>query len=295
MFLPRNLLAHLYEQLVRSSHALAPPVLILVALEPDALCACRIFTSLLKRDFIPHKIQPISGYDDLQHAWEELVLPMRTFAGGTGGVVVCLGLGGVDDIEERLFSRVEMQWDPQTGRNEPVPVFDGYGGVECWVVDARRPWSLENMFDGIEAPTDDEGLAVTTVSGVQQAKITQAYRPGRGGIICFDDGDIEQELDDERTAYAWLADTGSRNPEVMGTLEGMTDEQVRGWAADAGKGPARDDDDDGDRIPDSAQEASRKRRSSSMDDDESDEEGRPRQRRRSNSVGLYSPPSGSSC
>lgn len=285
MFLPRNLLAHLYQQLVRSSHALSPPVLILVALEPDALCACRIFTSLLKRDFIPHKIQPVSGYDDLKRAWEELVLPMRTFMGGSGGVVVCLGLGAVDDIEERFFSRRELQLD-SSGREVEVPVFDGYGGIECWVVDARRPWSLENMFDGIEPPTDAEDTTAAAVRGVEQGKITQAYKSGRGGIICFDDGDIEQELEAEKGAYATLTDMGRQHADMIDELEALDDQEIQTWAAERWRRLQRDEDDP-ERIPDSAQEPTRKRKSS-MSEDDSEDEDRPAQRRRSNSVSQES-------
>ncbi|KAL9078152.1 MAG: hypothetical protein Q9157_002910, partial [Trypethelium eluteriae] len=61
MYLPRDLISHLYTSLLRTHHALTAPVLILVALDPDALCAARILTALLKRDYIAHKLQPIAG------------------------------------------------------------------------------------------------------------------------------------------------------------------------------------------------------------------------------------------
>ena len=41
MYLPRNLIAHLYQNLIKRTHAAAPPVLLLVALEPDALVRAR--------------------------------------------------------------------------------------------------------------------------------------------------------------------------------------------------------------------------------------------------------------
>ena len=102
MYLPRSLISHLYTNLVRSHHPLSPPVLILVSLEPDAICACRILTALLKRDYIPHKIQPVSGYADLSKAGQELVRPMKTTEGGSGGVIVCLGVGGLVDLGSLL-------------------------------------------------------------------------------------------------------------------------------------------------------------------------------------------------
>ncbi|CAK44141.1 uncharacterized protein An01g13540, partial [Aspergillus niger] len=162
MYLPRQLISHLYQQLLRSHHPLSPPVLILVALEPDALCACRILTALLKRDYIPHKIQPVAGYGDLARAGEELVKPMRTNNGGSGGVVVCLGVGGLVDLSEILCLSTEEEDEEED-----------MGGVEVWVFDARRPWNLANVF-------------------------------GDGGIVVYDDGDIEEELGKEREAYCEL-------------------------------------------------------------------------------------------
>ncbi len=135
MYLPRALISHLYLHLSRTHHPLSPPVLVLVALEPDALCACRILTTLLKRDYIPHKIQPVSGYGDLARAGEEMVRPMRTDEGGSGGVVVCLGVGGLVDLGAILGLDASQEGDQ-----------DRMGGVEVWVIDARRPWNLGNVF-----------------------------------------------------------------------------------------------------------------------------------------------------
>ena len=102
MFLPRVQLAQLYEHLIKNTQPLSPPVLILTSLSVDALCATRILTALLKRDYIPHKVQPVAGYSDLQNAGQELVLPLTRQRGGDGGVVVCLGAGGLVDLEEVL-------------------------------------------------------------------------------------------------------------------------------------------------------------------------------------------------
>src|SRR5438046_779568 len=135
MYLPRSLLPTLYLHLQRTHHPLSSPVLILVALEPDALCGCRILTHLLKRDYIPHKIQPIAGYGDLEKAGRDAVRPMMTSEGGSGGVVVCLGVGGLVDLGGLLGIEDEGQG---TG---------GFDGVDVWVIDARRPWNLGNVFD----------------------------------------------------------------------------------------------------------------------------------------------------
>ena len=256
MYLPRQLISHLYLQLLRSHHPLSPPVLILVALEPDALCACRIFTALLKRDYIPHKIQPVAGYGDLSRAGEERVKPMQTTNGGAGGVVVCLGVGGLVDLSEIL------------SLSDPEDEVEDLGGVEVWVFDARRPWNLSNVFGGHpmmgNAPGEGEGRARMSARGVDKGRITPSYASGNGGIVVYDDGDIEDEMGREREAYSALLDM----PEVDG------DEYV-----------GSDSDDDADEEGSGSGTKKRKSWSGREDEGESDEEdGPPRQRRRSNSV-----------
>jgi cell division control protein 45 len=251
MYLPRNLIAHLYNNLIKRTHAAAPPVLLLVALEPDALCACRILTALLKRDYIPHKIQPIAGYGDLSRAADELVRPMRTTEGGSGGVVVCLGVGGMVDLEETLG--LDMDENGQGGT----------GDVEVWVLDARRPWNLANVFGTPVSEDPVTGELVRKQSGVEKGKILQSYQTSRGGIIVFDDGDIDEELQSERTAYCALEEM----PEV-------------------GEEDDLDGDSDEDDEPSSAQQP-KKRKSWGEEDDSADDmsdDERPAQRRRSNSV-----------
>ena len=173
MYLPRSLISSLYLQLQRTHHPLSPPVLILVALEPDALCGCRILTHLLKRDYIPHKIQPIAGYGDLEKAGRNVIRPMMESQGGSGGVVVCLGVGGLVDLGALLGIDIEGEEF-------------SYGGVEVWVVDARRPWNLGNVFGGHPTlPQVEEGGDMVTQKqkGVQAGKIQRNYEQGRGALL----------------------------------------------------------------------------------------------------------------
>ncbi|KAL4984632.1 CDC45 family [Aspergillus falconensis] len=252
MYLPRHLISHLYLQLLRSHHPLSPPVLILAALEPDALCACRILTALLKRDYIPHKIHPVAGYGDLARAGEELVRPMQTSNGGSGGVVVCLGVGGLVDLAEVLGLSGE---DDREG-------IEDMGGVEVWVFDARRPWNLANVFGGGGDGAQQQDVARRKTPGVDKGCITVSYNfgSGKGGVVVYDDGDIEEEMGKEREAYCALLEM----PEVD----------------DEG-----DDEDEDDEPPSSSD--SKKRKSWSREDGEDEEfdenDGPPRQRRRSNS------------
>lgn len=254
MYLPRSLISHLYLHLQRTHHPLSPPVIILVALEPDALCGCRILTQLLKRDYIPHKIQPIAGYGDLEKAGRDVIRPMMESQGGSGGVVVCLGVGGLVDLGGLLG----IDSDDETS----------YGGVEVWVVDARRPWNLGNVFGGhpILPQIEQDGEMVNQKQqGIDGGKLQQHYKPGKGGIVVFDDGDIE-ELETERDAYLALVDM----PEIEDD------------GADDGGSDSESEEED---IPDTRPGQKRKSWSDRDEEDESDEDDdRPRQRRRSNSV-----------
>lgn len=255
MYLPRSLIAQLYKNLVKRSHAAAPPVLLLVALEPDALCACRILTALLKRDYIPHKIQPIAGYGDLNRAAEDLIRPMRTTQGGSGGLVVCLGVGGMVDLEE-IFG---MEVDENGG--------GGTGDVEVWLMDARRPWNLSNVFGTPSGQDATTGEWVRKRQGVDKGRLQPQYQSAKGGIIVFDDGDVDDELEAEREAYCALEEM----PEL-------------------GEGTESDEEeDDAEREDPPSGQAPHKRKSWSeaedSDENMSDDE-RPAQRRRSNSVSI---------
>lgn len=261
MYLPRSQIAQLYTALVKTTHPLSPPVLILTALTVDSLCATRILTALLKRDYIPHKVQPVSGYSDLQKAGQELVLPLTKQRGGDGGVVVCLGVGGLVDLEEVLGLD-----GAHTDGGESEDMRDH--GVDVWVVDARRPWNLQNVFgSGLEpvSPSDDEQSALVGRIGVDEGRVLANYRSGKGGVIVWDDGDIESDLAAEREAFM----------ELHGMPEINEDDLALGEAGS---------EDEGEEDRDNSQ--SRKRKASSQDtddEDESDGEDRPRQRRRSNS------------
>lgn len=267
MYLPRSLISKLYSHLQATRHPLSPPVLILVALEPDALCACRILTRLLKHDYIPHKIHPVAGYSDLEKAGAELVAPMMESQGGSGGVVVCLGVGGMMDLGEVLG----LESQPEAP----------YSGVEVWVIDAHRPWNLGNVFGGFPlepAAENSSSYQSRTPHGVTEGRIQRVYNPGKGGIVVFDDGDVEEDLTGERDAYLALLDM----PEVEDNGEDLgSDDDESDGGADG------DEDNDGQQSPRAGQK--RKSLSDGHDfEDSDDEDSRPRQRRRSNSVCLTS-------
>ncbi|KAI4140473.1 MAG: hypothetical protein L6R39_005774 [Caloplaca ligustica] len=263
MYLPRNLISHLYHNVQRTYHSQSPPIVVLVSLEPDALCACRILASLFKRDFIPHSIHPISGYNDLATAGEDLVQPMTTQRGGTGGVVVCLGVGGMVDMSTTLgLDNVSDGDDPS-------------GGVQIWLIDARRPWNLGNVFAGRpqDALQEIDGNARSRQPDVVDGRIKPSFKAGQGGIIVYDDGDVEQDLGAEREAYIAL----SNMPHVEDDGEPLDDSDSASEVSESINGAGH----------------GTKRKSWSgreEGDDESEEENRrPRRRRRSDSSNTITP------
>ncbi|RWA10754.1 hypothetical protein EKO27_g4329 [Xylaria grammica] len=255
MYLPRDLISKLYTHLQNTRHPLSPPVLILVALEPDALCACRILTRLLKHDYIPHKIHPVAGYGDLERAGQELVAPMMETRGGSGGVVICLGVGGMVDMGTILGLEVEGEES-------------SFNGVEVWVIDSHRPWNLGNVFGGFPLdPVSDTAASYQSRApgGITSGRVERSYKPGKGGIVVFDDGDIEEGLDAERDAYLSLVDM----PDVEDDGETYVD------------GNSESEEEPEEEV---AARSGQKRKSwSDRDESSDDEDDRPRQRRRSNS------------
>ena len=183
---------------------------------------------------------------------------MRLQNGGSGGTVVCLGVGGLVDLGAILGL--------EPTEEEP----DATGGVEIWVVDARRPWNLGNVFGGEAPDAALDGLNGNTrvhVAEVEFGEIKQNYRPGKGGVVVFDDGDIGEELEVEREAYFKLLDL----PPIEDDGQESDDSET-------------ESEDDG---SDLEGRTSKKRKSwSDADEMSEDEGGRPRQRRRSDSVSV---------
>ena len=137
------------------------------------------------------------------------------------------------------------------------------------MLDARRPWNLENVFSGLSSLQVGEPRRGVEADG----KVLASYRPGKGGVIVWDDGDVETGLKEEREAYLALL-----------TMPEITEEDVA--EIDDGGGDSDEEDEKGEDDAEPGSSQSRKRKASSQDSDDDDlesaSEQRPRQRRRSN-------------
>jgi len=106
---------------------------------------------------------------------------------------------------------------------------------------------------------------------VNRGQLQQNYQPGQGGIVVFDDGDIEEELSEE--CEAWYA---------LDEMPDLDDDGEESDGSDAGSQA-------GDRASPGAANGKRKSWSDRDEGEEhsgSEKEDRPAQRRRSNSVSI---------
>jgi cell division control protein 45 len=192
---------------------------------------------LFQNDYIEHQIHPVAGYQDLERLNNAVVKDKEGLR-----FVICLGLGGLVDLSAFL----------------ELPE-----GAECWVIDGRRPWNLYNVYGGREGDRN-----VGKVSGGR-------YGVGElGGIKCFDDGDIEEEMSREGEAFSALIDM----PEV----DDDSDSEDGDESSDEEGGGVRITE-----TPDREDANGRKRKSSDELGDSDDEDGdRSRRQRRDSAVSL---------
>ncbi|KAG5519954.1 hypothetical protein PMAC_000231 [Pneumocystis sp. 'macacae'] len=131
MFVRRSNYADAYSRIKMASLSGSCTVLIFVALDVDALCACKMLSTLMKHDFISHKIQPISGYQDLMNINQTVVLNNENLK-----FLILLNCGALIDLYQYLT--------PQDH-------------VSIYVIDSHRPWNLDNAFSNTNIFVFDDG------------------------------------------------------------------------------------------------------------------------------------------
>uniref|UniRef100_K3X452 CDC45-like protein n=1 Tax=Globisporangium ultimum (strain ATCC 200006 / CBS 805.95 / DAOM BR144) TaxID=431595 RepID=K3X452_GLOUD len=102
-------------------------VLVLVAMDVDALCACEILTSLFKADFLSYSLLAVRGYDDILRIREARIRDEQ------GNVkqselrsVVMINCGAIVNVMELLVLPAHMK---------------------CYIFDSHRPIHLANIYD----------------------------------------------------------------------------------------------------------------------------------------------------
>ena len=154
----------------RSPLSAASSVIILVALDVDALCAAKMFAELFKQDDVMHRITPLTGIADLERMRDELItysevrhiiIPIKATHRTTRcqlHTLILLNIGSILDLPS-------SEW---FGDFPPK--------VHVHVIDSGRPQNMSSLFGEGEA----------------------AER-----IIVWDDGGAEH-LDGERKAWETL-------------------------------------------------------------------------------------------
>ncbi|ETK84753.1 hypothetical protein L915_10320 [Phytophthora nicotianae] len=103
-------------------------VLILVALDVDALCAAEILTRLLRADMLSYSLLAVRGYEDVLQARETRIRGADGTLRGGGELrsVIMLNCGAIVDVAKLLA----------------LPTH-----VKCYVLDSHRPIHLANIYD----------------------------------------------------------------------------------------------------------------------------------------------------
>lgn len=103
-------------------------ILILVAMDVDALCACEILTRLFKSDFMSYSLQAVRGYDDVRR-----ITDMR-FCDENGQTK--------EHTEIRSFVLLNCGAIVNLMALCPFP-----RAIKCYVLDSHRPIHLANVYD----------------------------------------------------------------------------------------------------------------------------------------------------
>ncbi|KAG6969890.1 hypothetical protein JG687_00002942 [Phytophthora cactorum] len=103
-------------------------VLVLVALDVDALCAAEILTRLLRADMLSYSLLAVRGYEDVLQARETRIRSADGTLRGGGELrsVIMLNCGAIVDVAKLLA----------------LPTH-----VKCYVLDSHRPIHLANIYD----------------------------------------------------------------------------------------------------------------------------------------------------
>lgn len=155
------------------SHSNCKLVIFVSCLNIDSLCGAKILSLLLRKELIQYQLIPVVGYTDLKQHFAKLDDDVTN--------VFLLGCGAMLDLE--LF--FELNADDYAYEKGPIddinddldesPLKNLALRRRIYVIDGHRPWNLDNVF-------------------------------GSSMVVCLDDGFIESNLNEEKSAYTKLVD-----------------------------------------------------------------------------------------
>ena len=169
-FISRGEYVTAYKKIKAASLSGCCSVLIFVAMDNDAVCACKMLCSLFKRDYIQHKVHPVVGYQDLFNANLDLVSENEDLK-----FVIMLGCGSQVDVMDYL---------------DPPPRED----VNVYIIDSHRPWNLDNALSDTNIFAWDDGDIEDDMGDVRMAYVNLHTEGGDED----EEGDTEAEEDEEK-------------------------------------------------------------------------------------------------
>lgn len=110
-----------FQDIVQKNFQEKAAILILVAPDVDALCACRILTTLLRSHNVMYKIKQISGYVDMSRVNQTCIENNDELL-----TVIMINCGATNDLKSIITFTPELK---------------------CYVIDAHRPVVINNVTD----------------------------------------------------------------------------------------------------------------------------------------------------
>ena len=129
MIIYDNLTETFYQKILKKC-SVSSRVLLICALDVDALCACKILQKLFNCDNLQSSIKPVCSNEELYTNYHK--------HRNDHDFVILVNCGGTVDLGDLLTEEAEDE-------DEEVLDFEDHG-VEVFVLDSHRPLSLINVF-----------------------------------------------------------------------------------------------------------------------------------------------------
>ena len=161
MLLPSAGFTSAYKKIVQNALDSDSSIIIFVACECDALCSCKIFTSLLQTDGVAYTIKQVLGYDDIKQANEKLIADN-------------------DDLRSVIFINCGSTID----LNEIITIHEN---LTCYIFDSHRPINIQNI--------NDKNIVVLVDDTFSRDSVPQLLTAEEEALLRKDEEDSQSEDD----------------------------------------------------------------------------------------------------
>ncbi|CUM65955.1 uncharacterized protein PRCAT00003608001 [Priceomyces carsonii] len=168
------------------SHSTCKLIIFVSCLSIDSLCSAKILSVLLKKELIQYQLIPVVGYSDLKVHFKNLDIDVSN--------VILIGCGAMldlesffeIDLEDYEYKATTVEDDGELSKIDKI--FKSRLKRRIFIIDGHRPWNLDNIF-------------------------------GSSAIICFDDGFIDRNLNEESEAFKILSQIEEDESDVLSAEE----------------------------------------------------------------------------